>query len=151
MRGSGQLSGAVNYLVVILKFHPLCYLHVFVFGMVLSVLRFGVKDRKELLAGVQKLAKKSPSSPKKSPGLPCNRGLLTRSCSQCGPCAAGPSVATWGCSWYSSCRPCAQLPISSRRACLFSCLFKGWSSWGFHRSRRTSERLTGTPAAACRW
>ena len=32
----GQLSDAVDYAVVILKFQPVCYLHVFVFGMVLA-------------------------------------------------------------------------------------------------------------------
>lgn len=47
---SGQLTSTVNYLVVILKFHPLCYIHVFVFGMVLSVFRFRVRERRDLLA-----------------------------------------------------------------------------------------------------
>jgi peptidoglycan/LPS O-acetylase OafA/YrhL len=36
---TGRLDDEVDYLVVILKFHPLCYLHVFVFGMVLARLR----------------------------------------------------------------------------------------------------------------
>ena len=37
---TGVLKDAVDYAVVVLKFHPLCYLHVFLFGMVLAKLRF---------------------------------------------------------------------------------------------------------------
>ena len=32
----GQMSTPIDALVVLLKFHPVCYLHVFVFGMVLA-------------------------------------------------------------------------------------------------------------------
>ena len=36
---TGKLDDGVDYLAVLLKFHPLCYLHVFAFGMVLARLR----------------------------------------------------------------------------------------------------------------
>jgi len=47
---TGQLNNEINYLVVLLKFHPVCYVHVFIFGMVLSVLRFQLKQRPDLLS-----------------------------------------------------------------------------------------------------
>ena len=35
----GQMSTPIDTLVILLKFHPICYLHVFVFGMALARLR----------------------------------------------------------------------------------------------------------------
>jgi len=37
---TGRLDDEIDYAVVILKFHPACYFHVFLFGMVLARLRF---------------------------------------------------------------------------------------------------------------
>lgn len=35
----GALNDATDFAVVLLKFHPACYLHVFIFGMVLARVR----------------------------------------------------------------------------------------------------------------
>ena len=49
---TGTLQNEVNYLTVLLKFNPVCYVHVFVFGMVLSRLRHHLKQHTHPLATV---------------------------------------------------------------------------------------------------
>ena len=66
----GMLADHVDYLVVLLKFNPICYLHVFVFGMVLARVRLlleaAVKQRRgeppkaSAASSTQPTAKPSP-------------------------------------------------------------------------------------------